>query len=66
MPFNPDQTLTCGGCVVATHTKTGDPAWSGWCDTALPMLRTMANSEGKAKADAGNQMRAHAKANGLR
>lgn len=65
MPFNPNQTLKCG-CVVATHTTTGDPAWSRECGTARPLLITMANSEGVTKADAGNRMRAHAKANGLR
>ncbi|MFD3520443.1 hypothetical protein [Streptomyces sp. NPDC058653] len=65
MPFNPDQTLNCG-CVVATYTVTGDPGWSGWCATALPIMRAMANSEGKAKTAAGAQLRAHAKANGLR
>lgn len=65
MAFNPDQTLKCG-CTVATHAKTGDPGWSGWCATALPLMRAGANSEGRAKADAGAKLRAHAKANGLR
>lgn len=65
MPFNPDQALRCG-CIVATHTKTGNPAWRTECATARMYMGAMAKTEGRAWAQAASQRQAHAKSNGLR
>lgn len=65
MSFTPEQKLSCG-CVVSTVVRTGEVAFSDTCATIRPALRTMANSEGGAAKKAGDQMRAHAKANGQR
>lgn len=65
MRFNPDQVLRCG-CIVATHTKTGNPVWNGTCAIAEMLKQVMANAEGNAWAQAAGHLRAHVKVNGLR